>query len=84
LVDLDRAEIGECGVHATAIVPNLNVFKYGGSRQCVSGELVGRTFSLKRSKETFSKCVVKTISKTNLAQEDVTVPQAGLVRCLVY
>ena len=79
LLELHRAKIFESGVQAFAIVPNLNVFKDGCSCQCMSCELTGDTFSLKSAEETFSNCVVITISNPTHAHLDVRIDQAALV-----
>lgn len=78
LLELHRAKIPESGVQAFAIVPNLNVFKDGCSCQCLRGELAGDAFSLKGTEETFSNCVVITISNPTHAHLDVRIAQAAL------
>ena len=79
LLELDRAEIAESGVQATTIVPNLNVFKYCGSRQSMSSKLGGHTFSFQGTKETFGNCIVITIPNTTHTHLDLRIPQTALV-----
>ena len=76
---LDGAEITECGVQATTIVPNLNVLKYGGSRQGMGCKLTGHTFSLQGAKETFGNCIVITISNPAHTHLDVCIYQSVLI-----
>ena len=79
LLELHRAKIPESGVQAFAIVPNLNVFKDGCSCQCLRGKLADNTFSLKSAEETFSHCIVITISNPTHTHLDVRIDQAALV-----
>jgi len=79
MLELDRAEIAESGVQATTIVPNLNVFKYCGPRQCLSCKLGGHTFSFQGAKETFGNCVVITIPNTTHTHLDLRIHQTTLV-----
>ena len=76
---LDGAEITECGVQATTIVPNLNVLKYGGPRLGMGCKLTGHTFSLQGAKETFCDCIVITISNPAHTHLDACVYQTALI-----
>ena len=79
MLELDRAEIAESGVQAPTIVPNLNVLKYCSARQSLRCKLTGHTFSLQRAEETFSDCIVITISNTTHTHLNACVYQTALI-----
>ena len=51
LLELDWAEIAKSRVQATAIVPNLNIFKNRCSRNCMSSKLAEKTEKQRREIE---------------------------------
>ena len=77
--ELHRAEIAEGGMQTLAIVPNLNIFKDGGTCLGVCGERVGDTFCFEGAKETLSDCIVVAVSHSAHAGLDIPVCQAALV-----
>ena len=79
MLELDGAEIIQCGVQATTIAPNLNVLKYCGSRQDMGCKLTSHTFSLQGAKETFGSCIVITISNTTHTHLDICIYQSALI-----
>src|SRR5512138_2081049 len=79
LFELHRAEIAEGGMQTLAIVPNLNVFKDGGTRLSLCGKLASGTFCLEGPKETFRHRIVVAVSDSAHAGLDVPVGESALV-----
>ena len=73
LFERHRAEIAEGGMQTLAIVPNLDVFKDGGARLGMCGELVSDTFCFEGAEETFSNSIVVAIADSAHAGLDAPV-----------
>src|SRR5512145_2614201 len=79
LLELHRAEIAEGGMQTLAIVPNLNVFKDGGTCLGMGSELASGTFCFESTKETFRHGIVITVADSAHAGLDMPVGEGALV-----